>query len=357
MYRRRLNDAGYVIYELARTNNRGDGLLTALHRQHFDVLNYKELLFHDFGDRVAQLLHVDLVTDISTNDDNNLKMEALIVNTHLLFPHNSGCCLHRLQQVYKILQFIESYCEEYQLPPLPIILCGDWNGSKNGHVYKFLRSQGFVSSYDIAHHYADDDLDSPKWVSHRNHRGNICGVDFIWLLNPNNPRKPLKESFMEAVLGNIKNHLSKTSIESTGHLQLKTKFTYSSHITYNQFCQALVELGLTSEFHDGLSAEKIKDMWDYVDTDGDGVIDLAHFDIVLNSPSYQQRDDDSNEDTDIQRETWPDKSRISTTLGFDVKNAVLFPPEVEQGNWPESYSLSDHAHLTVAFAPTMLFIT
>ncbi|GKB28796.1 hypothetical protein Tco_0868197 [Tanacetum coccineum] len=50
------------------------------------------------------------------------------------------------------------------------------NGSKRGHVYKFLRSQGFVSSYDTAHHYTD--ADAHKWVSHRNHRGNIWGVDY-----------------------------------------------------------------------------------------------------------------------------------------------------------------------------------
>jgi hypothetical protein len=40
---------------------------------------------------------------------------------------------------------------------MPIILCGDWNGSKRGHVYKFLRSQGFISSYDDAHQYTDSD--------------------------------------------------------------------------------------------------------------------------------------------------------------------------------------------------------
>ena len=36
-------------------------------------------------------------------------------------------------------------------------LLSDWNGSKRGHVYKFLRSQGFVSSYDTAHQYKDAD--------------------------------------------------------------------------------------------------------------------------------------------------------------------------------------------------------
>ena len=40
--------------------------------------------------------------------------------------------------------------------------CSDWNGSKRGHVYKFLRSQGFESTYDIAHKYTDNDLESHK---------------------------------------------------------------------------------------------------------------------------------------------------------------------------------------------------
>lgn len=39
------------------------------------------------------------------------------------------------------------------------------------------------------------------------------------------------------------------------------------------------------------------------------------------------------------------------TIGFSVKNAVLFPPEVEKGRWPENYFLSDHARLTVVFSP------
>lgn len=174
--------------------------------------------------------------------------------------------------MYKILEYIELYQKEQELNPIPIILCGlvleyhacyssangmeivlicfsalffffssDWNGSKRGHVYKFLRSQGFVSSYDAAHQYTDSDADAHKvihnlqlynevqyilstfllwvlknlffpffwqWVSHRNHRGNICGVDFIWLLNPNKCQKPLIRSWSEAVFGNIKVRLS-----------------------------------------------------------------------------------------------------------------------------------------------------
>ena len=38
-----------------------------------------------------------------------------------------------------------------------VYLFSDLNGSKSGHIYKFLRSQGFISSYDAAHMYTDAD--------------------------------------------------------------------------------------------------------------------------------------------------------------------------------------------------------
>ncbi|XP_042519712.1 uncharacterized calcium-binding protein At1g02270-like isoform X3 [Macadamia integrifolia] len=238
--------------------------------------------------------------------------------------------------VYKILQYIESYCEEYQLPHVPIILCGDWNGSKRGHVYKFLCTQGFVSSYDIAHHCTDSDEDACKWVSHRNHRGNICGVDFIWLCNPNNHRMPLKESFMKAVLGNIKNHLH----------------DHGSYITYSQFLQTFSQLGLTSHPFNVLSTEEVKDLWDHVDTNGDGVIEYSLLNSEWKSQALSQQKENSDESK--QRGTKGTVSNTSTTIGFKIKNAVLFPPEVEKGLWPENYSLSDHAHLTVEFSPVTI---
>lgn len=37
-------------------------------------------------------------------------------------------------------------------------------------------------------------------------------------------------------------------------------------------------------------------------------------------------------------------------IGFKVKNAMLYPREVEKGLWPEDYSLSDHARLTAVFS-------
>lgn len=51
-------------------------------------------------------------------------------------------------------------------------------------------------------------------------------------------------------------------------------------------------------------------------------------------------------------EMWEDiVNSTEQSIGLNVKNAVLYPPEVEKGTWPEDYSLSDHARLTVVFSP------
>ena len=72
------------------------GLLTAVHKDYFRVVRSRDLLFNDCGDRVAQLLHVELVPPYSQYDAHQ---QVLIVNTHLLFPHDSTLSIVRLQQV------------------------------------------------------------------------------------------------------------------------------------------------------------------------------------------------------------------------------------------------------------------
>ncbi|XP_047980523.1 uncharacterized calcium-binding protein At1g02270-like isoform X2 [Salvia hispanica] len=344
IYDKRLGDAGYLNFKLARTNNRGDGLLTAVHKDYFRVINHRELLFNDFGDRVAQLLHVELNAPFSQNLNCHVHQELLIVNTHLLFPHNSSMCLERLRQVYKILQYVESYQKENKLKPLPILLCGDWNGSKRGHIYKFLRSQGFVSSYDTAHQYTD--ADAHKWVSHRNHRGNICGVDFIWLLNPNRYRKLLNASWSEAVLGMFKYQLKRASLTEEDAFAFLKADNDGDCITYAGFCEALRQLNLIGHCN-GLSDEEIQGLWVQTDMDGNGVVDYKEFKQRIWSTSwFEQGVEVKNDDafsTDAEQ-----------AIGFSVKNAVLFPTEVEKGMWPEDYSLSDHARLTVVFSPVRM---
>ena len=42
-------------------------------------------------------------------------------------------------------------------------------------------------------------------------------------------------------------------------------------------------------------------------------------------------------------------------LGFNVKNAVLYPREAEKGIWPDDYTLSDHARLSVVLSPERMW--
>nr|XP_043617441.1 uncharacterized calcium-binding protein At1g02270 isoform X2 [Erigeron canadensis] len=341
MYDKKLGDAGYINFKLPRTNNRGDGLLTAVHKDYFRVIDHKEFLFNDFGDRVAQLLHVEVIAPIAQCRSKNVCRELLIVNTHLLFPHDSSLSLERLRQVYKILQSVDTYQKENNLDPLPIILCGDWNGSKRGHVYKFLRSQGFVSSYDTAHQYTD--ADAHKWVSHRNHRGNICGVDFIWLLNPNKYRKLLITSWSDAVFGLFKYHVSRASLTDENAFAFLKAVSDGDHITYSGFCEALRQLNLIGQKY-GLNEEETKDLWSQADLDGNGVLDYKEFQQRI--WNYQIED--------MTRDQEDNANETHLTLGLGVKNAELFPTETENGSWPEDYSLSDHASLTVVFSPVRM---
>ncbi|CAH8360291.1 unnamed protein product [Eruca vesicaria subsp. sativa] len=266
------------------------GLLTAVHKDYFRVVNSRDLLFNDCGDRVAQLLHVELVPPYSQYDAHQ---QVLIVNTHLIFPHDSTLSIVRLQQVYKILQYVESYQQEDNLSPMPIILCGDWNGSKRGHVYKFLRSQGFVSSYDTAHRYTD--LESQKWVSHRNHRGNICAVDFIWLLNPNRYRKLLNTSWSEAVFGMFRYLLRRASLTAEDAFAVLKTDNDGDYITFMGFCETLRQLNLTGHCN-GLTTKEIKDLWIQADIDGNGLVDYKEFQQrIWNQTWSEQRDTEDGE--------------------------------------------------------------
>ncbi|CAI0460274.1 unnamed protein product [Linum tenue] len=321
MYEDKLCDAGYFTFQLARTNNRGDG------KHCFFLITSSN------SHSLFQILHANLLLGIVQGS----------------LGSNLATKFHRWKKVYKILQYVETYQRENKLGGVPVILSGDWNGSKRGRVYKFLRSQGFASSYDIAHKYTDSDDDAHRWVSHRNHRGNICGVDFIWLRNPNEPSKPLKTSWAEAAFGIIKCQLQKVSLKESDAFAFLKADNPGDFITYSTFCDALRQVHLIGLPY-GLSFQETKDLWSQADIDGNGIIDYEEFKKTIwnSSCCSVQRDDNCAESAEFGRDM------AEEVIGFTVKDAVLFPREVERGMWPENYSLSDHARLTVIFSPVRM---
>lgn len=72
---------------------------------------------------------------------------------------------------------------------------------------------------------------------------------------------------------------------------------------------------------------------------------------IWNPTELDKRDDDSKYE---QQDDVPSDSEEEQRIGFSIEKAVLFPSEVEKGRWPEDYSLSDHARLTVVFSPVRL---
>ncbi|KAH7295943.1 hypothetical protein KP509_26G000700 [Ceratopteris richardii] len=350
LYVENLKEANYSTYKLARTNSRGDGLLTAVKNTKLKVLDYKELFFNDCGDRVAQFFC--LQANLPGPVGEAFGMELLLVNTHLIFPHNFNYCLIRLRQVYKILTFIEQYKREHSLASAPVILCGDWNGSKRGRVYKFICSQGYLSSYDMVHDCTG--ADSHRWISHKNHRGDICEVDFIWFSNSEAHEKPLLVSWYEAVFATIK-------------MQGNTDV-----ITVEEFQHGLKQLELTESAEAcsaGLSRTEIDELIEVIDTDRNGVIDYDEFEAFLGEDTalVSLREPIAGIHSDGSIGTTKESSQSGQLSGvhgdhmqirsrefhrgrrFTVKDASLFPPEVEGGVWPEEYSLSDHAAVTVTF--------
>lgn len=95
----------------------------------------------------------------------------------------------------------------------------------------------------------------------------------------------------------------------------------------------------------GLSEEEIKDLWLQADVDGNGILDYKEFQQRIWNPTWSDQIENPTRDQE------DNVNGMRATIGLDVQNAKLFPTETENGCWPEDYSLSDHASLTVVFSP------
>ncbi|GAB2249656.1 hypothetical protein Droror1_Dr00013015 [Drosera rotundifolia] len=99
-----------------------------------------------------------------------------------------------------------------------------------------------------------------EWVSHRNHRGNICEVDFIWLLNPNRYRKLLKTSWNLPVFGMFKYLLQRASLTESAAFAFLKADSDGDGITYSGFCETLRHGSVSYMLIKGLDKEEMKDL-------------------------------------------------------------------------------------------------
>ncbi|CAI5467825.1 unnamed protein product [Closterium sp. Yama58-4] len=312
MYDTALQGAGYQLLKLPRTNARGDGLMMAVRASEWEAVDHHPLCFNDCGDRVAQIVRLRArrggrggersMRGGEEEEGKGEGEEVLVANTHLLFPHDANSSIVRLCQVYKLLERIDGYREEHHAGALPIILCGDLNGTKQGNVYKLLRAHGFVSSFDSAHHHSDDD---EQWVSHRNHHGNLCGVDYVWVLNPEQHQRTLAVNWRTAVFGLIRSKLASagiTNVEAAfdfflraGERRAAQKRTAEGRAAGEQaaaafsmgdFQRGLDRLGLTGVDSIGLTRIEVEELMRSADCQGKGCVDFEDFKDIFDQPTW-----------------------------------------------------------------------
>ncbi|CAI5981343.1 unnamed protein product [Closterium sp. NIES-65] len=408
-----LGAAGYRTLKLPRTNNRGDGLMIAVKQDQWHVVDYQQLLFHDCGDRVAQIVRLRSKGRLGgrarregSEGAEGEEEDVLVVNTHLLFPHDANSNIIRLCQVYKLLERVEQCRTEQAGRPAPVILCGDLNGTKEGNVYKLLRSQGFLSSYDTAHHLNDVD---ETWVSHRSHRGDVCGVDYVWMLNARTPMSNPILNWRKAVFGLIKSKLLAAGITDARHAfqffatagdtsPFEHTVCFTSDPNATDAADVSMDFGQQQNDDPATEEEEVveeeeeeedEEAWRYYDSDEEGmerqeccITAFTIEDFQLAVAQLGLTGDNSIGLTEVEvAELMQDAAKemagaagarvlsgvqAGDTQGADgveeceiegsngglslaVLKASLFPPEMEEGRWPEDYTLSDHAVLTVMF--------
>ena len=138
-----MNDEALLIYlytplllsnrRTSHWRERDDGLAVFCRSSRVTIQDYRNILFHDCGDRVAQMLLLSI-------DDalNAPSQQFILVNTHLLFPHNEQSTKIRLREITKLLGFVESYKQRELCDSIcgradvkiPVIITGDLNGDQ-----------------------------------------------------------------------------------------------------------------------------------------------------------------------------------------------------------------------------------
>lgn len=345
-----LAKAGYATRITKRTNGRCDGLLTAVKTSTFEVLDVRDVLFNDCGDRVACVSRV-----------RRGGLEALIVNTHLLFPHNANSSLIRLREVFKILEYLKAMLSEPVMAgrKVPVIITGDFNGSNRGRVYKFLTSQGFINALDSCQ--LRDGCETP-WVSHLNHHGECVGVDHMMLLNPSNQVLEIGASWKEAVFAMIRAKIVENGIVDDVAAFAAFDENADGSLSKEEFIEFANKIGLCGEKSPGLLKDELEEIFNACDDDGNSLIDFQEFVRRMDITGMAKSLADPNLSLDIgdyMASSASDQVVLPLTESWDEQREALdleiecasLPEDMLDGRWPEKerFDVSDHGPLLAQF--------
>lgn len=348
-----LEAGGYACVETPRTGGRDDGLLCAVRRGRAEVVDSSSVLFRDCGDRVAQLLRVQTAAG----------GQFLLINCHLLFPHNPNSTLIRLRETFKLLEALQAYRDAVEgAEALPVVACGDWNGSLRGRVSRFLRSQGFVACVD------EQACDEDKYISHRNHHGELVGCDNVFLLNPSSARESLTADWRRAVFAMMEAKIVELMGVSTTEKAFQLFDANSNSLLEADEMRALVDrLGLTGEGTIGLMPSEVEELVETMDSTRQGAVSLSDFSSWIDVESFSQAYGRVRSATEIWEEDgWDPQVDISTARAAPACAAFARSPapggaagemvplavEVEEcaldGSWPKGFDLSDHVMVSAS---------
>lgn len=332
---------GYELRTLERTSHwrsRTDGLATFVKKDRLVLEDTRDILYHDCGDRVALMLVLSLLPKKGSSVP---PQRFICVNTHLLFPHNEYSTKIRLREVTKLLGYVESYkqkelctdiCSRSDVR-LPVIIAGDFNGSPQGAVFKYMQSQNFRAALqeacnlslqpsatptalslasairhdnDFAHSSSSSTSSASsasssssssssssvastsltpnswnRWISHRSHRNVNVAVDHVFYLNPSE-QTPDKLPRLPDWTNLVFYEVFQRILVEYGADNMRDVFSNfdqdsSNYITKDEFVQALEKLGFLGENAAALTSEEIDVLIASADKNDDGLIDYKEF--------------------------------------------------------------------------------
>ena len=412
----------------AHWRERADGLAVFYRSSKVVLQDCRNILFHDCGDRVAQMLLLGVyppspVSSPSPSANSprphpSLPVQQIIlVNTHLLFPHNEYSSKIRMREVTKILGFIENYRQSDMCSTIcgrsdvkiPVILTGDFNGSPKGSVFNFIKSQNFVSVLDTL----DEDV-TTNWISHKNHLNNLVLYDHIFFSNPSDQvfeKLPTAPVWTTLLFKEIVQKIASGRNSGVTVADIFSAFDEdgSKLVSREELATGIRRLGFAGEGTAAVTEEEIDALMSSADSDGDGQINFREFyDLVLAAATDSEQKSVLEEQkasairaqwltTDIaslsssqavmsgsvdesrtgmkvtdrsqmvlpgvfSRGTSSGGSETEIPLAFtkvipntrpagdiSVSNVQLHPRELESGEWPIEYDLSDHGIIETTF--------
>eukprot|EP00471_Norrisiella_sphaerica_P009499 CAMPEP_0184505058 /NCGR_PEP_ID=MMETSP0113_2-20130426/52788_1 /TAXON_ID=91329 /ORGANISM="Norrisiella sphaerica, Strain BC52" /LENGTH=458 /DNA_ID=CAMNT_0026894727 /DNA_START=106 /DNA_END=1482 /DNA_ORIENTATION=- len=353
MFRKALKEQlrGYRILELKRTSHwskRDDGV-GFLIGPDVKVLDAQEIIFQDCGDRVALMVLI-------------LKQghPMIVVNTHLLFPHHKYSTDIRLREVRKILCYAEAYIKENKLSNVPLVICGDFNGTPGGNVGKYMKNQGF----ELLCGSGKND-DSASWVSHRSHRGTDIFCDLIWVLNPSNKDKFCPQDWKDRVFAEIDQKIVERNLTLSEGFKKFFDQDSNDKVDPEEFREALRNLGFHGPKTAHLLDIEIDELIESADIDHNGLLDYKEFidrfwratsapDLLLGISGTDSGVDNVKFLTGKEtRQLQISEEEARATLEslnhdadkvFDIESIEesIVPKELAKGSWPLEWQLSDH---------------